>query len=413
MCETNSTCDEKLAKNLGIERQVQADDINVSKESSSLEPQQKRKPILILINPHSGRGKSVTIYKKKIVPFLESHNIDYETFITQSDLRVSHYLDGKSTLEILKYRSIIVVSGDGLFHETINALLARKDWQQVMTVPIGVVPTGSGNGLAYTLLRQKHVDLENTGDAISLCCEQINQDESCLADLVKITYGPKNTVWSFLSLGWGLLADIDIDSEWLRRLGEVRFTVYGLLRSITSVSYLGRLSYKLADNQPAVFNRNSSNQSNTSHAMLDHASNGLGNLEQLNNSELSNPPAQPLNDWVHIEDKFACLYAVYQTHVSSVTKFSPKSTLTDQLIYLTYIRGKLSPCRVIEFLLAIEDGSHDKLPYVNVVPVTKFEFQPLEQSKVVVDGEVLRWDLSDGPITAEVVPKAMKILWSS
>lgn len=33
-----------------------------------------------------------------------------------------------------------------------------------------------------------------------------------------------------MSIGWGLLADIDIESERLRMIGEARFTVWALAR---------------------------------------------------------------------------------------------------------------------------------------------------------------------------------------
>lgn len=36
--------------------------------------------------------------------------------------------------------------------------------------------------------------------------------------------------YAFLSVGWGLVADIDIESEKFRALGESRFTVQALQR---------------------------------------------------------------------------------------------------------------------------------------------------------------------------------------
>ena len=35
---------------------------------------------------------------------------------------------------------------------------------------------------------------------------------------------------AFLSIGFGILADIDIESERLRSIGEARFTVYGIAK---------------------------------------------------------------------------------------------------------------------------------------------------------------------------------------
>lgn len=39
-------------------------------------------------------------------------------------------------------------------------------------------------------------------------------------------------VYSFLSIGWGFIADIDIESERLRMLGSPRFTIWSIARLI-------------------------------------------------------------------------------------------------------------------------------------------------------------------------------------
>ena len=44
---------------------------------------------------------------------------------------------------------------------------------------------------------------------------------------------PGQTIFSFLSLTWGLLADIDYESEKYRSFGEARFTV-GAIKRILS-----------------------------------------------------------------------------------------------------------------------------------------------------------------------------------
>jgi sphingosine kinase len=53
--------------------------------------------------------------------------------------------------ELLSYRGIITVSGDGLPHEALNGLFQRNDWSEVCKIPLGVLPGGSGNGLANSL----------------------------------------------------------------------------------------------------------------------------------------------------------------------------------------------------------------------------------------------------------------------
>lgn len=50
-------------------------------------------------------------------------------------------------------------------------------------------------------------------------------------------------MYSFLSIGWGLISDIDIESERLRPLGYQRFTIWTLHRLINLRTYRGRVSY--------------------------------------------------------------------------------------------------------------------------------------------------------------------------
>lgn len=50
--------------------------------------------------------------------------------------------------------------------------------------------------------------------------------------------------FSFLSIGWGLIADIDIESERLRSIGYPRFTIWSVHRLINLRTYFGTLSYQ-------------------------------------------------------------------------------------------------------------------------------------------------------------------------
>lgn len=352
---------------------------------------------IIFVNPHSGRGNSTLIFQKELLPLLKAREIEHQLVVSDQQASITKFIKKLTTDDINKLRSMIVVSGDGALHEIINAIMNRKDWRSTLNIPIGIIPTGSGNGLAYTLIRQKYPNLKSGEEAVRICCEAALQSESCKTDLVKLSFGQGLAAWSFLSIGWGLLSDIDIDSEWLRCLGELRFTIYGLLRSITCRAYKGRLSFKVAKKH-----LDKTKESSSASTMY-NSSDCQTKYSKLNMDQ---------DDWIHIEDNFSCLYAVYQSHISRVTNFSPKSTLTDRLIYLTYIRGSLNPCMAVRFLLKIKDGSHDTLPFVVVVPVTTFKFQPLERSKVVVDGEVIAWDKSHGPLTAEIETEPMRLLWN-
>lgn len=61
-------------------------------------------------------------------------------------------------------------------------------------------------------------------------------------DLVRVETR-KQIIYSFLSVGWGLLADIDIESERLRAIGYQRFTIWSVARLIGLRTYHGTVSY--------------------------------------------------------------------------------------------------------------------------------------------------------------------------
>lgn len=56
-------------------------------------------------------------------------------------------------------------------------------------------------------------------------------------DLVKVET-EKECFFSFLSVGWGLMADIDIESERLRAIGEARFAVWGVIRALGKYKFV-------------------------------------------------------------------------------------------------------------------------------------------------------------------------------
>lgn len=69
-------------------------------------------------------------------------------------------------------------------------------------------------------------------------------------DLVSVTTSPPpnslsapRRLFSFLSVAWGFVSDVDIESERYRGLGSARFTLGTLVRIASLRSYKGRLSY--------------------------------------------------------------------------------------------------------------------------------------------------------------------------
>ena len=81
-----------------------------------------------------------------------------------------------------------------------------------------------------------------------ICSEPYNKNP-CLTSALNVTSGnvvdmdivrveTKNDImYSFLSIGWGLLADIDIESEKLRAIGSQRFSIWSVAKLIGLRTY--------------------------------------------------------------------------------------------------------------------------------------------------------------------------------
>lgn len=65
-------------------------------------------------------------------------------------------------------------------------------------------------------------------------------------DMVRIQL-PNRVMYSFLSIGWGLISDVDIESECIRMFGYQRFTIWTLYRLANLRKYNGKISYLLAE----------------------------------------------------------------------------------------------------------------------------------------------------------------------
>ncbi|CDQ85795.1 unnamed protein product [Oncorhynchus mykiss] len=85
------------------------------------------------------------------------------------------------------------------------------------------------------------------------CCFQLCRGGVKPMDLVSVTTSPAPSqngrpglprrMFSFLSVAWGFVSDVDIESERYRGLGSARFTLGTLVRLASLRSYKGRLSY--------------------------------------------------------------------------------------------------------------------------------------------------------------------------
>ena len=172
-----------------------------------------RKPkVLFIVNPFSGTKKAVGIFDKIVKPMLEIAKIRYEKLETQY---AGHAAKHVSTMDLKEYDALVTISGDGLFYEMLNGLLSRQDWKEAIKTPISTIPGGSGNALSTAIVGVLD-PLPSTFNVIKGMAKPF--------DIGSVLQKNKRTFF-FLAFSWGIIADVDFDSETLRWMGSARFTV--------------------------------------------------------------------------------------------------------------------------------------------------------------------------------------------
>uniref|UniRef100_A0A6A7FZ42 Sphingosine kinase 2-like isoform X2 n=2 Tax=Hirondellea gigas TaxID=1518452 RepID=A0A6A7FZ42_9CRUS len=200
--------------------------------------------LLVLINPQAGPGKAYLIFRKQVVPVLSETGAVYDVIITQHS---NHAYELVQNLALDQYRAIAVVAGDGLLYEVFNGLGRRDDWEEALSIPVCIIPGGSGNGLARSLAYWRNEPVENGSNGVALnSALNLARGTPYPMDLVMIHTSSGQRIFSFLSFGLGILSDIDIESERLRILGESRFTLWAFARIAALRKYNVTVSFKRA-----------------------------------------------------------------------------------------------------------------------------------------------------------------------
>ncbi|KAJ2920657.1 hypothetical protein H1R20_g16435, partial [Candolleomyces eurysporus] len=276
--------------------------------------------LLVFVNPHGGVGKGVKLYKKVVEPVFLASGCDLTVVQTE---RRGHAFDYVKTLS-LDYDAIVTVSGDGLIHEVLNGLAQHEDPMKALNISLAPIPAGSGNGLALNL-----IGIENTDSASAAL--NVVKGRPMKTDLFSITQGGKRSL-SFMSQSLGLMADLDLDTEHLRWIGDTRF-IYGLLRGIITFNPCPiQLSMKVAGLDKDAMAKAFHDKRLASQDPKD-------SIEKTNSSSGALPSLQYLPDdkegWIDFEDPILFVYAGQGPYVGRDYMAFPVSLPDDGYIDLS------------------------------------------------------------------------------
>jgi len=308
-----------------------------------------RRKLKIFINPQSGRGRALRIWRR-VSGFFSTCELD----ITRTTHR-NHAAEVIRILDLSSFDAIIVVSGDGLVHEVLNAICNREDKEEARLIPVSVIPAGSANALAEALCNR--CGLETSPES---CAFIAVKGLPTPFDLTRIKTESAKCIYSFLMFAWAFIADVDIESEVFRCCGACRFDCYGAWRVLFLRRYQGSLRWV---------------------------------------DEEAKPQTQ--------ESEFLYFLVCNTPFIGEGMNVAPKASIDDgynDVIYLTREVGRSGLTRV---LLNQDGGTHVNLRYLNYLKTNKWSLTPESERGVFsIDGEEYEVE----PVKAKVLHNYVTVL---
>ena len=275
---------------------------------------------LIITNPKSGLEKSKKILDSIVIPKLESKKINYKNLFTKNQFHAVELIENE---KINDFDFILVLGGDGTMHEVINGMLNRND---NVNIPIGLLPTGSGNSLLH--------DIGDINIVESL--DTILQYNISNIDILKINT-PKEIFYSINLMGWGMVNDIAILAEKMRWMGPIRYNVASIIEIFR---YSPRYAEIKIDNE--IYN-----------------------------------------------DKYAFIIACNTIHIGKGMKMAPHAKLDDGKMDLIIIKNNFHRIKLLRMFPTLFNGNHINNPLVEYRQAKSLKLTPNTNTILNIDGEIV------------------------
>ena len=404
-----SLCERKSPKKTRALRSITLNPSNITQlqSGSNIEiatqlspPSKQNRKMLIIINPVSGKKKGVHLWQKRCLPIMRAANIECIEIITTGTAHATKIIQELSSIEIASYDGIVAVGGDGILFEVVEGFMQRDDWlDQIKKVPLAIVPAGSGNGLALSLLYRKKETRDVESMAYLIARGEVSPMDLCSVD------SASNKTFSFLSTEWALASDIDITSEKYRCCGELRFTCRGIELVFCDGcvrKYTGTLHYlpiEDAESQEGLEGKSSTTDVETGNSKESSAvvntTDVAAQTSSLHDLRTLLPPIhEPISDahrangWKTLQgNDWQYFIAMQTTHQAADMYGAPGSELNDGTIVLCFGKNvSCAPCTMTSWLCNMEDGKHLSMEACQTLKVKAFRLEA-EGGIIAVDGE--------------------------
>ncbi|KAI5951209.1 LCB4 [Candida jiufengensis] len=341
--------------------------------------------ILVIINPHGGQGKAISIYNDQIKPILVAAHCK----ITFMETKYSqHAIDIAKNLNPKEFDLILCCSGDGIPHEIINGLYQRPNHgiDAFKKLIITQLPCGSGNAFSLSTL--------GGSKSTEITTWLMLKSQPKPLDLMAITQTTDSqdvkVSLSFLSQCFGIIADADCGTEHLRWLGSIRFEIGIAQRLFGNSKYPCDLYVDVV----------TKDQTEIKNHVKDHLENDKHPKElELKDLELENTVIDEVpSNWHKISneitDNLNILYVGKMPYVSSDAQFFPAALPNDGYMDMIITNQKTSIIDLTSILLSVEKGTHIEFDESKIIhaKIKKYRLVPKMNNNggkhfISIDGE--------------------------
>ncbi|RHY20983.1 hypothetical protein DYB36_011247 [Aphanomyces astaci] len=166
-----------------------------------------------------------------------------------------------------------------------------------------------------------------------------------------------STRYSFLSLSWAFIADVDLDSERYRFMGSARFTMAAVIKMLSLKRWRGRLSYLVPEGE-------TSSQPQSYWDMHGNDASSAAPITSLLPATMGGDFSEK---WATIDGNFSLFWSSSVSHPSWDVHLVPGATANDGFVYLVVVEGVVSVWTMTRVLLGLETGAHAALKSVRVI----------------------------------------------
>jgi YegS/Rv2252/BmrU family lipid kinase len=181
--------------------------------------------LLVVYNPNAAHRRA-----EKLLPEVKEA---FRRKRIEADLRLTerpgHAVEIARQADFSQYDGLVAAGGDGTLFELVNGYYANPSPKRI---PIGVLPTGTGNAFA----RDLELDAGRWPEAVEL----LAPGRTRRVDVGRFSFDGKQRYYLNI-LGLGFVADVTFSAGRLKALGNVAYTLGVILQTLFLHSYAVRL----------------------------------------------------------------------------------------------------------------------------------------------------------------------------